>query len=323
MMNDVEEVKEYCENEDIKFIRLAFCDVYGRQKNISVMPSELKRAFEDGIAFDGSAVRGFGDITSSDLFLRPDPATLAVLPWRPEQQRVARMYCSVFTPDGGIHEGDTRSLLKRAVKAAGDKGVKILFGRGFELAMSNAENGGVIADRGGYMDMAPLDSCENFRRELCLTLEKMGIPTESSHHGMMNGQNRFAFAPADALKAADDTLTFLTAARAVAAGFGMTSEPVYSSFRISAATHDGHVTDENNSIGRRIAEITPFLSRESERCEIEYSGNGRLDLRGISVNPYLLFSLVIYAYIDDIESLPGTAGLIGRHLPRSVIRAYS
>ena len=116
------EVIQFANEEDVKFIRLAFCDVFGKQKNISIMPSELPRAFSDGISFDASAISGFGGAVRSDLFLRPDPSTLAVLPWRPEHGRVIRMYCDIINPDGSVFENDTRAILKRAVADASKHG---------------------------------------------------------------------------------------------------------------------------------------------------------------------------------------------------------
>ena len=112
------EVLQYVKEEDIKFIRLAFCDVFGRQKNISILPGELPRAFAQGIPFDGSAIAGFGDETYSDLLLHPDPDTLTVLPWRPEHGRVVRMFSGISLSGGTDFPGDTRRLLQRAVEAA-------------------------------------------------------------------------------------------------------------------------------------------------------------------------------------------------------------
>lgn len=106
---------QFVQEEGIKFIRLAFCDVTGKQKNVSIMPEELHRAFTYGIAIDGSAIDGFGDETNSDLFLHPDPDTITVLPWRPEHGKVARMFCSVAYPDGTPFEHDARGLLKKAI----------------------------------------------------------------------------------------------------------------------------------------------------------------------------------------------------------------
>ena len=113
-----EEVMQYVQEEDVKFIRLAFCAVFGTHKNISIMPEELPRAFEYGIAFDASAIAGFGDETHSDLLLHPDPETLMILPWRPEHGKVVRMFTSISYPDGTPFECDTRSLLKKAVEKA-------------------------------------------------------------------------------------------------------------------------------------------------------------------------------------------------------------
>ena len=109
-----EEVIQFVAEEDVKFIRMAFCDIYGKQKNISIMPGELERAFEYGIAIDASAIDGFGGEVHSDLFLHPDTSTLCVLPWRPEHGKVVRMFCTVTYPDGTPFEADTRALLRKA-----------------------------------------------------------------------------------------------------------------------------------------------------------------------------------------------------------------
>ena len=123
-----EEVMQYVAEEDVQFIRLAFCDVFGKQKNISIVPDELPRAFEHGIAFDASAVKGFGDQTHSDLFLHPEPETLTWLPWRPEHGKVVRMFCHIAYPDGRPFECDTRALLKQAVADAEKAGYTFYFG---------------------------------------------------------------------------------------------------------------------------------------------------------------------------------------------------
>lgn len=122
------EVMQYVKEEDVKFIRLAFCDVFGKQKNVSITAEELPRAFEYGIAFDASAIAGFGDETRCDLLLHPDAETLMPLPWRPEHGRVVRMFCSISYPDGTPFECDTRSLLKRAIDDARKAGFEFLFG---------------------------------------------------------------------------------------------------------------------------------------------------------------------------------------------------
>ena len=195
MQYSVEEIKQYAAEEDVKFIRMAFCDAAGRQKNIAIMPEELDRAFRYGIAIDGSAIPGFGGEVHSDLLLRPDPSTLCVLPWRPEHRRVVRMFCAVTQPDGTVIGADARSLLKKTVEDAKKAGLTFAFGTEMEFYLFRLDEDGeptkIPYDRAGYMDIAPADKGENVRREACLTLERMGIRPESSHHEEGPGQNEF------------------------------------------------------------------------------------------------------------------------------------
>ncbi len=181
-----EEVIQYVQEDDVKFIRLAFCDAFGKQKNIAIMPSELKRAFEYGIAFDASSVKGYGDIVHSDLFLKPESETLMALPWRPEHGKVVRMFSNVTYPSGEVYECDTRSLLKKAISAAEKLGLSFFFGAEQEFYLfrldQNENPTKEPYDNAGYFDIAPEDKGENIRREICLTLEQMGIQPECSHH---------------------------------------------------------------------------------------------------------------------------------------------
>ena len=223
-----QEVIQFVEEEDVKFIRLAFCDVYGRPKNISINSLELERAFEHGIAIDASAIAGFGDETHSDLFLHPDPDTLSVLPWRPEHGRVVRMFCTITYPDGRILENDTRSILKKAIARAAEAGYTFYFGAEMEFYLFKLDDSGeptkIPYDRAGYMDVAPEDKGENVRREICLMLEQMGIQPESSHHEEGPGQNEIDFRYSDALTAADNAVTFQTVVKAVAARTGLCAD---------------------------------------------------------------------------------------------------
>ncbi len=215
-----EEVIQYVNEDDVKFIRLAFCDVFGKQKNISIMPRELARAFEYGIAFDASSVEGYGDETHSDLLLKPDSETLTLLPWRPEHGKVVRMFSNVIYPSGKISECDTRNLLKKAIKDAADAGISFFFGAEQEFYLFNLDQNGkptdVPYDEAGYMDIAPEDKGENIRREICLTLEQMGIRPESSHHEEGPGQNEIDFRYSDPLTAADNVMTFQTVVKTIA-----------------------------------------------------------------------------------------------------------
>ena len=225
MKYSAQEIIQYVNEEDVKFIRLAFCDVYGRQKNISIMPSELPRAFEYGIAIDGSAIAGFSDEAHSDLFLHPDPGTLAVLPWRPEHGCVVRMFCSISYSDGRSFECDTRSFLKRAIEDAKKAGISFAFGSEMEFYLFKLDENGCPTketyDDAGYMDIAPDDRGENVRREICLILEQMGIKPESSHHEEGPGQNEIDFRYSDPLSAADNAMTFQTTVKTVAARNGL------------------------------------------------------------------------------------------------------
>ena len=269
-----EEVMQYVTEEDVKFIRLAFCDVFGNQKNISIMPDELQRAFEHGIAFDASAVAGFGDEARSDLFLHPDPGTLVPLPWRPEHGRVVRMLCNITRPDGTPFECDTRNLLKKAAADAEAAGFSFRFGAEQEFYLfeldENGEKTDKTYDKAGYMDIAPADKGENIRREICLTLEQMEIRPESSHHEEGPGQNEIDFRYSDALSAADNALTFQTVVRTVARRNGLFADfspkPIAdkpgNGFHINISVKpedDGVFTKMIAGILDRVCEITAFL----------------------------------------------------------------
>ena len=220
-----QEVIQYVQEEEVSFLHLSFCDIFGRQKNISIVPDQLSRAFEYGIAFDASAVAGFGDETRSDLLLRPDPDTLMLLPWRPEHGRVVRMFCSVVYPDGRPFECDTRALLKKVAAQAEEKGYSFLFGAEQEFYLFKRDEDGEPTrtpyDRAGYMDIAPEDKGENIRREICLTLAQMGIFPECSHHEEGPGQNEIDFRYSDPLTAADNVMTFQSIVKFIAERNGL------------------------------------------------------------------------------------------------------
>ena len=185
-MRTYEEVLDFIEEENVKFIRLAFFDVFGEQKNIAIMPQELRRAFAEGISIDGAAIAGFGEEPRSDLFLRPDPTTVSIVPWRPMDGGVCRMFCDIYKPDGTPYEKDTRYLLKQAVRAAKEKGLKVNIGPELEFyAFAKNEKGEATEmpiDQAGYMSVGPDDKGENLRRDICFALLDMGITPEASHH---------------------------------------------------------------------------------------------------------------------------------------------
>ena len=225
MIYTAEEIFSFIEQEDVKFIRLAFCDLRGRIKNISIMPSELPRAFSDGISFDASAIHGFGNEAQSDLLLFPIPSTLNVLSWRPSHGKVVRMFCDIRRPDGSRFELDSRYILRKAIDAAKEKGISVSFGSEFEFYLFKTDADGYPTaepfDHGGYMDVAPEDKGENIRREICLTLLDMGIRPESSHHEEGPGQNEIDFRYSDAMTAADNAMNFITVVKAAAMHNGL------------------------------------------------------------------------------------------------------
>ena len=220
-----EEILEFIEQEDVKFIRLAFFDIHGKQKNVSIMPDELPRAFTEGISFDASAIDGFDNQVQSDLFLFPIPSTLNILPWRPSHGKVVRMFCEIRYPDGRPFEKDSRFLLREAINAAKDKGIKVIFGSEFEFYLFKTdENGNPTKepfDHAGYMDVAPADKGENVRREICLTLLEMGIHPEASHHEEGPGQNEIDFRHSEPMLSADNAANFLSVVEAAAASNGL------------------------------------------------------------------------------------------------------
>ena len=350
-----EEVLQYVREEDVKFIRLAFCDVFGKQKNISIMPEELPRAFEYGIAFDASAIAGFGDETRCDLLLHPDPETLMLLPWRPEHGKVVRMFTSISYPDGTPFECDTRSLLKKAVEDAKKAGYTFAFGAEqefylFELDEKNKPTK-IPYDEAGYMDLAPEDRGENIRREICLTLEQMGIRPESSHHEEGPGQNEIDFRYSDPLTAADNTMTFQTVVKTVARRNGvfvdfspkpLENEPG-NGFHINVSVKPSDNSENLRymiaGVLDKVTDMTAFLNPTENSYKrfgmdkapgyVSWSSENRSQLVRIPAavgeyrraelrspdpmaNPYLAFTLMIYAALNGLENkldLPEAANI--------------
>lgn len=206
MESTIQEVCSFIEENDVKFIRLAFCDLRGNQKNISVMPSQLERVFKHGISFDASAIPGFQSVDQSDLFLYPDVSTLDILPWRPSQGRVIRFFCEIRYPDGCVYEKDTRTLLKKKCDEIQAMGWRVM--SGLECEFYAMEQSDQPIDHGSYLDIFPKDQGEDLRRDICLTLESMGITPESSHHEQGPGQNEIDFHFDDALISCDHYMTF-------------------------------------------------------------------------------------------------------------------
>ena len=210
---------------DVKFIRLQFTDVFGMLKNVAITAKQLERSLEEGTMFDGSSIDGFVRIEESDMLLKPDPDSFVIFPWRPQQGKVARLICDVYTTDGKAYDGCPRNVLKKTLAKAADLGYTMNVGPECEffLFLTDAEGKPttITHDEGGYFDLAPIDKGEDARRDMCLTLEDMGFEIEASHHEVAEGQHEIDFKYADALLTADNIMTFKIVVKSIAARHGL------------------------------------------------------------------------------------------------------
>ncbi len=213
------------EEEDVEFIRLQFTDIFGNLKNVAVTTSQLDKVLDNKCMFDGSSIEGFVRIEESDMYLYPDLDTFEIFPWRPQQGKVARFICDVYRPDGTQFEGDPRYILKKVVKEAEELGYSFDVGPECEFFLFNLEDNGeptnVTQERGGYFDVGPLDTGENARREMVLTLEDMGFEIEASHHEVAPAQHEIDFKYENAVKTADNIMTFRLVVRTIAKRHGL------------------------------------------------------------------------------------------------------
>ena len=211
--------------EDIKFIRMQFTDIFGQLKNVAITASQIEKAVNNQIMIDGSSIEGFVRIHESDQYLRPDLSSFTVLPWRPQHGKVARLICDVYNPDGTPFVGDPRGVLKRALARAEAMGYSFNVGPECEffLFQTDAEGNPTTktSDTAGYFDLGPLDHGEGTRREICLALEQMGFEIEASHHEVAAGQHEIDFKYADALTAADNIMTFKLTVKSLAQKNGL------------------------------------------------------------------------------------------------------
>ncbi|MFT5222090.1 MAG: glutamine synthetase [Glaciecola sp.] len=196
------------EERDIRFIRLWFTDVLGFLKSVAITAAELEGAFAEGIGFDGSSIDGFARLQEADMIAIPDASTFQVLPWRPEAQGVARMFCDIFTPDGQPFAADPRAVLRRQLQKAADLGFTFYIHPEMEFFLFAGQNDPTPLDNGGYFDMTPLDVQQDFRRQAINMLEKTGISVEYSHHEVAPSQHEIDLRYADALTMADNIMTF-------------------------------------------------------------------------------------------------------------------
>ncbi len=217
----IDYVLQTAKEHDVRFIRIWFTDILGSLKSVAITVDELPEALEEGVGFDGSSIEGFARIDESDMMAMPDPSTFAILPWRPQENRVARIFCDIQMPDGKPFEGDPRYVLRRNLKRASELGYTFYVGPELEyFYFANSETPQVL-DTGGYFDLTPLDAATDLRRETVLTLEELGIPVEASHHEVAPSQHEIDLRYTDALTMADNTMTYRLVVKEVAMNNGV------------------------------------------------------------------------------------------------------
>ena len=253
------------EEEDVEFIRLQFTDIFGTLKNIAITSSQLEKALDNKCMFDGSSVEGFVRIEESDMYLYPDYDTFELFPWRPQQGKVARLICDVYTPDGKPFEGDPRWILKKTIKEANEMGYRFDVGPECEFFLFHTDDNGLPTtlshEKAGYFDLGPNDLGENIRRDMVLTLEEMGFEIEASHHEVAPAQHEIDFKYDEVLKTADNIQTFKMTVKTIAKRHGLYAtfmpKPKFGisgsgmHINMSLATEEGKniFADENGKIG--------------------------------------------------------------------------
>ncbi|MBP3867128.1 MAG: glutamine synthetase [Eggerthellaceae bacterium] len=214
-------VMKTIKGRDVHFVRLWFTDVLGTMKSFAVSPSEIEGAFQEGMGFDGSCVAGFSPTEESDMLAYPDASTFQVLPWRPSDNAVARMFCDIRTPDGSAFEGDPRNVLRRVVDRASEAGYMFNVGPELEYYYFKSPSDPEPLDQGGYFDLTTLDYASDLRRDTVLALEKMGIPIEYSHHENGPSQHEIDLRYTDALSMADAVMTYKLVVKEIAIEHGV------------------------------------------------------------------------------------------------------
>ncbi len=266
-----QDILKMVKEDDVKFIRLQFTDVFGILKNVAITSRQLERALNEGCMFDGSSIDGFVRIEESDMLLVPDPDTFAIFPWRPQQGKVARLICDVYTTAGKPYDGCPRNVLKKTLAKAAELGFTMNVGPECEFFLFLTDPEGkpttITHDEGGYFDLAPIDKGEDARRDMCLTLEEMGFEIEASHHEVAEGQHEIDFKYADALLTADNIMTFKIVVKSIAARHGLYAtfmpKPIYGINGSGMHTNQSLSTKDGNAF---------------------YDKNGELELSDIAYN---------------------------------------
>lgn len=258
------------EEEDVEFIRLQFTDIYGNLKNMAVTSSQIEKALDGKCRFDAAAIEDYSGVIDNSMYLRPDLDTFEIFPWRPQQGKVARMFCDVYTMDGKPYEGDPRYVLKRAIAHAKEFGYEFNVGPECEFFLFNTDENAHPTtntnEKAGYFDCGPSDFGENARRDIVLTLEQMNFTIESSHHEMAPAQHEVDFQYTEALNTADNIQTFKLAVKTIAKRHGL------------HGTFMPKPTAENNGSGMHLN-----MSLMKDGKNVFYNPNGE---RGLSEEAY-------------------------------------
>ena len=349
-----EDVINYVNEEDVKFIRLLFLDAYGKQKNIAIMPNELEAVFNFGYTISSSSVL---DSLSGKVVLWPDPNTISVLPWRPSTGKVIKMFCDIKNQDGTDFDLSGRQILKKAIEYADSKGVSIFLRTEFEFYLFKLDADGNVTnipyDNAGYMDVAPLDKGADIRRAICLTLSEMHINTCGSFHAAGPGQNKIIMEKNMPLEAAEDSLTFTSGVKTVAVRNGLyadfTHMPIInkpvSKHRIVISLDPDKIQKAMENIKKHYDEIYLFLNNTDnlyndydEFNDVtfdSYLNEIYIERLSDGYNPYIVYALLIYAIFDDNDSnvkalslkeakeIAKNSEFVKKHLTEAFIKDYT
>jgi len=321
------------DDNNVKFIRLQFTDIFGSLKNVAITTSQIEKALDNKCMFDGSSIEGFVRIEESDMYLRPDLDSFVIFPWHTQHGSVARLICDVYKPDGTPFEGDPRYVLKKTMQEAEKMGYTFNVGPECEFFLFNTDEFGhattVTHDTASYFDLGPSDLGEDARRDICLNLEEMGFEIEASHHEVAIAQHEIDFKYSEAMHSADNLITFKMVVQSVANSHGLCAtfmpKPIYGESGSGMHTNmslfkDGENVfyDSNSKSGlSHIAYnfIAGIMTHVKGMCAITNRsalirvpatrGSGtRVELRSPdpACNPYLEFAVLLAAGLDGIKN---------------------
>ena len=298
-------VLQAAKDQDVKFIRLWFTDILGMLKGVAITVEELDQALGEGVGFDGSAIEGFSRIDESDMVAMPDTSTFALLPWRPQQRRVARLFCDLVRPSGEPFPSDPRFVLRRNLRRAADLGFTFYVGPELEYFYFQSADSPQPLDRGGYFDLTPPDEATNLRRDTVLALEEMGIFVEHSHHEGAPSQHEVDLHYTDALTMADNTMTFRLVVKEIALKHG-----VHATFMPKPlADHNGSGMHINQSLFRGDKNV--FFDKEAPCC---ISAIGRSFVAGLLRHAREI-TLITNQWVNSYKRLIPGFGPLGFEAP--------